>query len=183
MIFCEDIKINNICASFTLNTKLYRKTILSYFPTIRYPARFSGGILKYPDGCLLVFDSGKINVTGVKSLLDAYTLIERFCIIYPCTLYKTELKIANIVAHTRLSNDFDYRKLQHFPYYSYEAELFPGTHVKVDKSKAIFIVFRTGRITVTGLRTLSSVETYFKEFAKVYQSINLYKDNMISVKE
>jgi TATA-box binding protein (TBP) (component of TFIID and TFIIIB) len=55
--------------------------------------------------------------------------------------------------------------------------------VKVDKSKAIFIVFRTGRITVTGLRTLSSVETYFKEFAKVYQSINLYKDNMISVKE
>ena len=171
MSICEEITINNICSSFTLNEKLCRKTIKDSFPFIRYPTNFSGGIIKYPDGCLLVFDSGKIVVTGDRNVTTAFTLIDRFCNIYPCDVYRTDFKIVNIVAHSRLVDNFNYVKLKSFPFYSYEPELFPGIHVKLDKTKVIFIIFRTGRITVTGIRDTNLIVRYFKEFERVADSI------------
>ena len=148
----ETPRIANMVVAVTLNSKLCRKTVQSYFPFIRYPKTFSGGILKYPDGCLLVFNSGKINVTGIQNISTAITLINRFLWIYPFDVQYLSLKIVNITAYARLRDDFDYKKLLQYPSHSYEPELFPGVHIKVDNTKVIFIVFRTGRTILTGVK-------------------------------
>ena len=136
MLLKESPKIANIVVTVTLNSKLCRKTLESHFPFIRYPKTFSGGILKYPDGCLLIFNSGKINVTGIRSIETASTLINRFLLIYPHDVQYLSLKIVNITAYARLAENFDYKKLRKHPSHSYEPELFPGIHIKVDNSSS-----------------------------------------------
>lgn len=170
MVLIEDIVVNNIVMSFKLNDKLDRVKVKESFPSVDYPKRFSGGILKLDGGCLLIFNSGKINVTGVKSYEAAFNLIDKFCDIYPDNLYKTEAKVVNIVAHSRLITNFIYSRLDSFPYCSYEPELFPGVHVKVDNSNVIFIIFkRTGRVTVTGIRDIIELNKYFDLFKRIYK--------------
>lgn len=170
MVLCEEIVINNIVISFKLNNKLDRQIVKACCPSVDYPKRFSGGILKLDGGCLLIFNSGKINVTGVRTYAAAYELIDKFCDLYPDNLYKTEAKVVNIVAHSRLNSNFKYYHLNKFPYYSYEPELFPGVHVKVDNTKVIFIIFkRTGRVTVTGIRDIIDIEKYFILFEQLYK--------------
>ena len=171
MTLCENITISNVVVSFTLNSKLCRDKLKTTFPSIKYPQRFSGGVLKYVDGCLLIFDSGRIIVTGVYNIAIAFTVIDRFCNRYPSDIKYIGLKIVNIVAYSRLKNDFNYEKLIKFPQYSYEPELFPGRHVKVDDTKVIVRIFRTGRITVTGIKDHESIKKYFDLFVSIYESI------------
>ena len=103
-------------------------------------------------------------MTGIQSIETALTLINRFLLIYPYDVQYSTLKIVNITAYARLRDDFDYKKLQQYPSHSYEPELFPGVHIKVDNTKVIFIVFRTGRIVLTGVKDYQSITNYFKTF-------------------
>uniref|UniRef100_T1KC07 TATA-box-binding protein n=1 Tax=Tetranychus urticae TaxID=32264 RepID=T1KC07_TETUR len=156
----ENCSIANIVTSFTLNNKLSREKIKEKFQFIEYPQRFSGGILKYLDGCLLIFDSGKIIVTGVQNISTAMILIDRFCSRYSDDIKYSTHKIVNITVCSQISGEFDYQKLLHHPGSSYEPELFPGIHLKLDKSKVIYIIFRTGKIIITGLKDLESIPDY-----------------------
>lgn len=158
------VQISNIVTTFNLDRKLSREKIKKHFPTIKYVPKFSGGILKYPDGCMLIFDTGRINVTGVSNVAIAMWLVDRFCRLYPEDIKQEKHEIVNITAHSRLVSDFDYTKLQQHPRFTYEPELFPGMHVRVDQSKVIFIIFRTsGKITITGVKKLESIDGYFHE--------------------
>ena len=120
MVLSDNITISNIVVSFTLNSKLNVDKLKTTFPSIKYPKRFSGGILKYIDGCLLIFNSGKINVTGVSNIAIAFTVIDRFCNRYLSDIKYTAFKIVNIVAYSRLKNDCNYENFTKFPQYSYE---------------------------------------------------------------
>lgn len=160
----ENITVVNLVSSFKLNSKLCRQQIKDTFEHIKYTKSFSGGVLKYPDGCLLVFDSGKINVTGVQNIATAIVLINRFCNKYPQDINYSSYKIVNITACSKIVDDFDYNKLLLHPGSSYEPELFPGIHLKLDDSKVIFIIFRTGKVIITGLKDYESIFHYCDEF-------------------
>lgn len=165
MIFLkENVSIANIVTSFTLNSRLSRNLIKENFEFIKYPQSFSGGILKYPEGCLLVFDTGKINVTGVQNIVTAIVLIDRFCSKYPSDINYTSFKIVNITVCSQIIGDFDYADLCNYTGSSYEPEIFPGIHLRLDKSKVVYIIFRSGRVIITGLKNMSSIVHYCDEF-------------------
>uniref|UniRef100_A0A158P536 TATA-box-binding protein n=1 Tax=Tetranychus urticae TaxID=32264 RepID=A0A158P536_TETUR len=160
----ENIKVVNVVTSFELNSNLCRNQIKDTFQDIEYKKTFPGGVLKYPDGCLLVFDSGKIIVTGVQNIATAIVLIDRFCAKYPRDIKYTSFKIVNITACTKIIGDFDYNELLLHPKSSYTPELFPGIHLKLDDTKVIFIIFRTGKVIITGLKDYKSIFHYCDEF-------------------
>uniref|UniRef100_T1K793 TATA-box-binding protein n=1 Tax=Tetranychus urticae TaxID=32264 RepID=T1K793_TETUR len=160
----ENVSIANIVTSYTLNSKLDRNLIKENFKFIKYPKSFSGGILKYCEGCLLIFDSGKINVTGVQNIVTSMLLVDRFCSKYPSNISYSTFKIVNITVCAKIIGDFDYEALLRHPGSSYEPELFPGIHLKLDESKVIFIIFRSGKVIITGLKELSSIWHYCDEF-------------------
>ena len=170
MLLKENPKIANMVVTVTLSSPLCKNTIQQYFPSTKYPKTFSGGILKYPDGCLLVFNSNKLNITGIQSITTATTLVNRFLLIYPQEIQYLSLKIVNITAYGKLNDDFDYIKLRKYLSHSYEPELFPGIHIKVDDSEVIFIVFHTGRIILTGVKDYQSITNYFNLFEKYYKN-------------
>jgi len=170
----DSIKISNIVISFTLNERLNRNEIKLLFPSIVYPKKFSGGVLKFTKGCLLIFDSAKMIATGNENVESAIDLIEKFCSVFGRSLHYTSYKIVNIVTHSKLSIDFDYKLLQYFPLYTYEPELFPGVHIKVDDSKIIFIVFRSGKVIATGFKEVAQIKYYYEKFTKVYDNLKLY---------
>uniref|UniRef100_A0A158P4P3 TATA-box-binding protein n=1 Tax=Tetranychus urticae TaxID=32264 RepID=A0A158P4P3_TETUR len=160
----ENVYIANIVTSFTLNSKLSRELIKQNFPFIKYTKSFSGGIMKYPDGCLLIFDSGKINITGVQNISTSFLLIDRFCSKYPAEVRVTAYRIVNITATSMIVGDFDYQKLILHPGATYEPELFPGINLKLDNSNVTFIIFRSGKVIITGLKNYESVYHYCDEF-------------------
>uniref|UniRef100_A0A158P5I7 TATA-box binding protein n=1 Tax=Tetranychus urticae TaxID=32264 RepID=A0A158P5I7_TETUR len=160
----ENIEVVNLVTCFKLNSKLCRKQIKDTFQGIKYKKSFPGGVLKYPDGCLLVFDSGRINVTGVQNIATASVLIDRFCAKYPQDLKFTSFKIVNITVCTEIIGDFDYNKLLLHPRSTYEPELFPGIHLKLDDSNVIYIIFWSGKVIITGLKDYNSIWHYCDEF-------------------
>lgn len=164
------LTIANMVLSFTLDKKLDRATLKHHYPSIKYPKSFSGGVLKYPEGCMLIFDSGKINVTGVQNECTAHSLVERFCTNYPENPKCKSSKIVNITAYFRVQDGFNYNKLLKYTGCSYDPELFPGIHLKLDNSKVIFIIFRTGRAIITGTKDLQSTNTYCDLFDERFQS-------------
>lgn len=165
MIFLQqNVSVVNIVSSFTLNSKLCRNSIKETFECIKYPQSFSGGILKYPEGCLLIFDSGKVIVTGVQNIVTSMILIDRFCSKYPADINYTSFKIVNITVCSRIIGDFNYNDLLRHPGSSYDPEIFPGIHLKLDNSKVIYIIFRSGKVIITGLKEFSSISHYCDEF-------------------
>lgn len=160
----QNVTVANVVSSFTLNSRLSRSLIKQTFECIKYPQSFSGGILKYPEGCLLIFDSGKINVTGVQNIVTSMILIDRFCSKYPADINYTSFKIVNITVCSQIIGDFNYDELLRHPGSSFEPEIFPGIHLKLDDSKVIYIIFRSGKVIITGLKEFSSINHYCDEF-------------------
>uniref|UniRef100_T1K5A5 TATA-box-binding protein n=1 Tax=Tetranychus urticae TaxID=32264 RepID=T1K5A5_TETUR len=60
----------------------------------------------------------------------------------------------NITVCAKIIGDFDYEALLRHPGSSYEPELFPGIHLKLDESKVVFIIFKSGKVIITGLKEL-----------------------------
>lgn len=153
-----------------MSSKLTKSSLIDKFPNIIYKKNFSGGILKYSDGCLLIFLSGRLVVTGIKNIESANTLLNRFTLNYPGFVHVLDKRIVNIVSYNRIASmDGNlFKKLAYDVRNSYEPELFPAVHIKVDDSKAIFIVFRTGTITLTGVKDLELISHYFAKFESIY---------------
>uniref|UniRef100_T1K3X7 TATA-box-binding protein n=1 Tax=Tetranychus urticae TaxID=32264 RepID=T1K3X7_TETUR len=91
-------------------------------------------------------------------------LVDRFCSNYPDDIKFITYKIVNITVCSQIVDEFDYKKLLQHPGSSYEPEIFPGIHLKLDKSKVIYIIFRTGKVIITGLKDLSSIRDYCNLF-------------------
>lgn len=170
MFYKEDTKITNMTVACIMNSKISKDLLLTSFPTIKFTKSFSGGILKFLDGCLLIFQSGRINVTGIKKIETAIKILDRFTLRYPGFVRCMEKRIVNIVAYNKIGliNGRFFSKIAHDRENSYEPELFPAVHIKTDKSNAIFIVFRTGRIILTGVNDPNLIDLYFSEFERLH---------------
>jgi len=160
------IKIENIVASMALSDHFDLLHISSSLENADYDKnKFPGLVyrIKDPKTAFLVFGSGKANCTGAKSIADVDTAID---------ITSKDYTVQNIVAGASLGTELDLDSIAiglGFENIEYEPEVFPGLVYRINKPKVVVLIFRSGKLVITGAKTQEECE-----FAKidVWQQLN-----------
>ena len=127
--------------------------------------RFSGVKTLLDRSTCLLFPNGAITIVGIKNMEDFIKLPEELSRRFPQTsLIPQEdgslLRICNIVATTGWTRPFSMNKLYDFCrptfHITYTPETFPGMKIEL-RQKLVVIVFHTGKIVITGARSVDDV--------------------------
>ncbi|OUV33154.1 MAG: hypothetical protein CBC48_07210 [bacterium TMED88] len=170
------LTIQNVVSTFFLGrTKLNLKLICSRARYLEFnPHKFAAATvrLKSPRCTALIFGSGNMVCTGGKCESDSRFACRQCVNILQRSGLKvgfSNFKIQNIVGSTGLDKPIDLIQLQKDfgPYVSYEPELFPGLIFRLRKPKIVFLLFRSGRLVVTGAKTEEQIHRYWNGFYEV----------------
>ncbi|MCE4616974.1 MAG: TATA-box-binding protein [Desulfurococcales archaeon] len=174
--FRPSVRIENIVATVILNQELDLHLIESRIPETEYnPERFPGLIyrLKNPKVTALIFKSGKMVITGAKSvkqLVNAVKIILRNLKNEGIDIYgKTRIQLQNIVASASLGVDVDLEKTAFvIENTMYEPEQFPGLIYRMKNPYVVLLIFSSGRMVITGAKKESEV---YEAVKKVYMTL------------
>ena len=158
-----NLSVVNIVVSFTLSNKIDISKGYSY-----NGKKFSGLIRKVESKTLLIFSSGKVNITGVTSLIDAIDLIEA---VFPDQKI-VQYRISNMTTSFLLPMKVNYRKLlAEWKQIQYEPECFPGIYWRKPNSRIIIIFFHSGKGIIT--RSSDYVDLY-ESYLNFFHEICIY---------
>jgi transcription initiation factor TFIID TATA-box-binding protein len=153
-----------------LGVRLDLKTIaLKCRNTEFNPRRFGAVImrLREPRATALIFASGKICVTGVKSAHNASLAAKKFAYIIERVGFQSqehlEFKIQNMVGTTDIGFPIRLEGLvyAHSAYASFEPELFPGLIYRLVSLRVVFLIFVSGKIVITGAKSEQDLKQAF----------------------
>ncbi len=173
------IKIENIVATVTLDQTLDLNAIARSVPNVEYdPEEFPGLILRLenPKLTALVFNSGKMVVTGAKStqtLIKGFKKIIRLFVRHGIIIVgKPKIQIQNIVASANLGVEVDLENAAYLlPNTMYEPEQFPGLIHRMNDPKVVLLIFSSGKMVITGAKSEEdvqrAVENIYKELEKL----------------
>lgn len=172
------IKIENIVATVTLDQNLDLHAIAKSVANIEYdPEEFPGLIyrLSKPRLTALIFNSGKMVVTGAKStaqLIDGFKKIIRSFTKHGIIIVgKPKIQIQNIVASANLGVEVDLEKAAFLlKNVMYEPEQFPGLIHRMDEPKVVLLIFSSGKMVITGAKSEEDVNS------AVYNIFNQLKE-------
>ena len=172
------IKINNIVALANSGCELNLTHIALLIKNAQYnPKKFNALImrLKKPKSVALIFDSGKLIVTGTTNEIDSYKAARKFVkILKKCgfeVLFKS-FQIINIVSSCNVNFDIALTKLNTYLYYkyssitnkvSYEPEVFPGLIYRMEKPKITVLIFGSGKINFVGAKKQEDITEAYKK--------------------
>ena len=154
------IKINNIVALANSGCELNLTHIALLIKNAQYnPKKFNALImrLKKPKSVALIFDSGKLIVTGTTN--ENKVLFKSF-------------QIINIVSSCNVNFDIALTKLNTYLYYkyssiknkfSYEPEVFPGLIYRMEKPKITVLIFGSGKINFVGAKKQEDITEAYKK--------------------
>mmetsp|Transcript_35680 Transcript_35680/g.70985 ORF Transcript_35680/g.70985 Transcript_35680/m.70985 type:complete len:262 (-) Transcript_35680:688-1473(-) len=178
------IRIQNIASTANLGVRLdLKKIALKCRNTEFNPRRFGAVImrLREPRATALIFASGKICVTGVKSTHNATLACKKFHYIIERVGFKPkeymDFKVQNIVGTADLGFPIRLEGLlyAHSVFCSYEPELFPGLIYRLVNPRVVFLIFVSGKIVITGAKkeadlslALTKLYPVLLEFKKVH---------------
>ena len=158
--------IQNIVATANFSVPLDVKIIA--LQKAKYNKNMNIAIMKLdnPKSTALIFKTGKIVCVGTKNESDAFKACSEFEKIVSKSGYKTKLtdfKIQNITASCNLQFPIDLNKLYGILQNSiYEPELFPGLTFRLSYPKVTFLIFRSGKIVLTGAKIQKHIFTAFQ---------------------
>jgi transcription initiation factor TFIID TATA-box-binding protein len=154
------VEIQNVVASVSFDQQLDLETISRTLPTAKYnPEEFPGVIYhaRKPKASMLIFSSGKIVCSGMKSERQAkraasniaYELKNNGIVL----IREPFVEIENIVASADLGVKLSLEDLAYtLEGTFYDPEQFPGLIYRLREPKATFIIFTTGKVVCTGVR-------------------------------
>ena len=163
----DSLKIENIVASAKVTDYLDLPALASKIKDAEYnKKRFPGVVLRMQDPKIaaLVFGSGKVVLTGAKSI-DSLSkglnilggLLRKQGIDIP---KKLEYKIQNIVTSADLATPINLNKIAvgfNLDKIEYEPEQFPGLVYRIKDPKIVVLIFSSGKIILTGGRNLEDI--------------------------
>ncbi len=161
------IRVENIVASVTLNTKIPLNKIVSKMEGMEYePEQFPGVVYRMtePKAAALIFGSGKIVCTGARSIDDVQTVIKKILTIIrgigTSVPREYRIDVENIVASAKLNARLNLDTIAYnLENSEYEPEQFPGLVYRMTEPKVAFLLFGSGKIICTGARTVKDVKT------------------------
>ncbi len=153
-------KIENIVATVILDQPLDLLAIEKNVPNATYqPDQFPGLILRLdrPKTTALVFKSGKMVVTGAKSIKTLVAAVKR--IIYLLRRYgiiitgKPRIQVQNIVASGDIRSQVNLERAAYLLEDSmYEPEQFPGLIHRMRYPRVVLLIFSSGKMVITGAK-------------------------------
>ncbi|MEB3787264.1 MAG: TATA-box-binding protein [Desulfurococcales archaeon] len=170
------VNIENIVATVILNQPLDLNLIETRIPDVDYnPDQFPGLVyrLNEPKVTALIFKSGKMVVTGSKSVKQLVyavkkllkTLIENGIQIRG----KPQIQIQNIVASANLKVNIDLERAAEVLERSmYEPEQFPGLIYRMTKPRVVLLIFSSGKMVITGAKREDEV---YEAVDRIYETL------------
>ncbi len=156
----DSLKIENIAASAKVSDFLDLPTLAAKIKDAEYnKKRFPGVVLRMQDPKIaaLVFGSGKVVLTGAKSIDSLSRGLEilgnqlrALNIDIPDSL---TYKIQNIVTSADLGSPINLNKIAvgfNLEMIEYEPEQFPGLVYRLDEPKVVVLLFGSGKLIITG---------------------------------
>ena len=162
----NNLKVHNVVASGTMNTKLPLSQIAMELEKAEYePEQFPGLVyrLENPKAAALLFNSGKVVCTGTKSVNQAHkalgNLVNKLKELGVELEDVSDVKIQNMVASTCVDKKIDLNKIAfELEGTEYEPEQFPGLVYRLDDPKVVFLIFQSGKVICTGAKNLEMIE-------------------------
>ena len=160
-------KIVNIVISTSLDHKIPLERLIMDLPNTEYnPEQFPGLVIRIrdPKTSALIFSSGKVVVTGARSLEKMeeaiQAIIKALEKINVKIIVKPKIEVQNVVASGSIEMDLNLNTLAvKLRNTEYEPEQFPGLVYKLgDGSRATFLLFSNGKIVCTGTRGREEVD-------------------------
>lgn len=160
------IRVQNIASTANLGVKLdLKKIALKCRNTEFNPRRFGAVVmrLREPRATALIFASGKICVTGVKSTHNVTLAMKKFHYIIERIGFQPkefmDFKVQNIVGTADCGFPIRLEGLvyAHSRFASYEPELFPGLIYRLVSPRVVFLIFVSGKIVITGAKKESDL--------------------------
>ena len=153
-------KIENIVSSIVLGQDIDLEEFASSVEGIDNPRRFPGVIFRMtqPKLAMLIFRTGKVICSGARSKeeidIAVQKLLKKFREANIIIKATPKIEIQNIVASSNLNFRVNLDVLAiECDNTEYEPEQFPGLIFRLDDPKTVMLVFRSGRIIVTGAKT------------------------------
>jgi len=172
-------KIENIVSSITLNRELQLKKLSRAIKEIENPKQFPGIILHLDKPCvaMLIFRTGKVICSGARSKREIEAAVD----ILLKKLRKAGVRISgkplveiqNIVASSSLEFkvNLDTLAIECFNT-EYEPEQFPGLVYRLDEPKTVMLIFRSGKIIITGAKSPRDVNNAAEKTKEMVRSYN-----------
>lgn len=166
--------IQNCVATFSLGVKNINLKALAL--RLKYcdynPRRFAAMTMRLcsPKTTALAFGSGNMVCTGSKNISECllacrkYTRLLQRADVHVCF---HNFQVQNIVASVSVEYPLKLYEMsqEHGANVSYEPELFPGLVLRISRPKVVFLLFRSGKIVITGAKSMDEIN---KTYSKVY---------------
>ena len=164
------LKVENVVASVDLFTSLNLDEVMTalqnpnlgeFLTALRFnPEEFPGIICHFnePSVALLLFKTGKSVVTGGKSFDDVQAAVSKLVEVLSKIGVKfhraPEISVQNMVFSGDLGREFNLNTVAlALPNCEFEPEIFPGVIYRVREPKAAILLFTTGRIVCSGVKS------------------------------
>ena len=177
-------QLQNVVSTFSLGiTGLNLKKIAMKYAFLEFnPQTFAAAIMRirYPRTTALAFQSGNMVCTGARDLSLSRLAARKYCRIFQAVgipVSFNKFKIQNIVASADVGFTIKLQELSdaYGPYVQYEPDLFPGLILRSINPKLVFLIFRSGKINITGGKRVEDIQrTYHSLYTNI---IVKYRDS------
>lgn len=166
-------KLINIVGGSELNQELRLDILCEEIDgdEVRYdPEQWAGLYIRFEEDqpAILVFSSGKYNIAGAESEDQIFKTNDRFITTMSglgITIGDPSFEIRNRVYMDQFDREFDLTALTiglEMENTEYEPEQFPGLFYDNPDEGGIFLIFRTGKVILTGVKTDHEANESFK---------------------
>ena len=180
--------IQNVVATFSLGVKNINLKALAL--KLKYcdynPQRFAAMTmrLRKPRTTALAFGSGNMVCTGSKNIPQCLLSCRMYVRILQRSNVKVcfhNFKVQNIVASVALEYPLKLHELSqaHGANVSYEPEMFPGLVLRITNPKIVFLLFRSGKLVITGAKNLDAINHAYRCIYKNILQHYFDRDNLI----
>jgi transcription initiation factor TFIID TATA-box-binding protein len=169
--------LQNVVATFNIGLeRIDLRDLALTRPFIEYnPFKFAAATMRIsePRTTALAFASGNMVCTGAKTEALSRLASRKYVRLlqkHDVPVSFRDFKIQNIVAATYVKRTIKLNELAeaYGPYVSYEPDLFPGLVFRTTAPKLVFLIFRSGKIVITGAKQRDQItDTY----DKLYQNV------------
>ncbi|HID20374.1 MAG TPA: TATA-box-binding protein [Methanophagales archaeon] len=163
-----DIKIENVVANARIADKLDLEYIESQLEDAMFTKKKFPGLVfrtKEPKSAFLIFRSGKVVCTGAKTEEGVREVMDKLAAdlrsIDVEVKEHPEFKVQNIVASANLDKELNLGAIVvglELEGMEYEPEVFPGLVYRISDPKSAILIFSSGRLVITGGKTLEDCE-------------------------
>lgn len=177
-------RVNNIVATVELNSRLSLKSLCDRMNNCEYnPRRFSALVVrsKNPKTTALIFASGKMVITGSRSIGDLEQGVRMFVrairkAAYPACKVE-RMTVHNMVASCNIDAPLRLEALclglgGSGGGAELDAEIFPGLIFRLHEPGVTMLIFVNGKIVITGAASHSVI---IAAFEKIFPVLLLYK--------